>query len=251
MDLKVTKETRYGFVQSYHGAFLVKTENIDLENAAKKDKGAKSDTQDKNNEEENSISDVSGSISKPGRTEKSDISSVAAAMREELELVPIKTVLEITLYLIAFLLIFWGPSGLIKMRFLPAFKPFWRQFWAGTISGAMCFWIMIMPLIMLNYGYPLFSTWIGPGALSYSTGTVPISYGGGLTVSYRMIADLLIFCPNIFYLSFAEYIPNWAQEFIFFGMFAPSLCGVIWGIHRMMWMDFRRAKQTPLLLQKS
>jgi len=104
---------------------------------------------------------------------------------------------------------------------------------------------------MLNYGYPLFSNWIGPGALSYSTGTVPISYGGGLTVSYRMIIELLILFPQIFYSFFAEMIPELVQDFIFWGLFAPSFCGVIWSLNRMMWLDFRRAKQTPLLVQKS
>ena len=119
---------------------------------------------------------------------------------------------------------------------------FWRDFWAGTISGMIGFWLMALPLILLNYGLPLFSTWVGPGALSYSTGMRSASFGSGMTVSYRNVVEMLVFWPSIFYLSIAEMIPERVQAYIFYFIFAPSYYGGQLGLLRAMWLDFRRIR---------
>ncbi len=248
VELKTTEDMRYGYLLSWHGAFLVKTENRDLKNLVTEDEGTKPGTHGGNDEEQSQSSDVSDSLSDPDRTEEEDF-NVYEAMRRELDLVPLKTFLEIVLYLTALLILFRGPFLLDKLRFLPACGPTWRYYWAGAISGAISFWVMAMPLIVLDYGPPLFSNWIGPGALSYSSGPILVSHGGGMTVSYRNMIETLIFWPGAFYSIFEEIIPSRAQDFIFFGIFAPFLYGGIWG----MWTGLslkKPSRERPLSLEK-
>lgn len=243
VDLKVTEKMRYGFCLAYHGAFLVKTENINSPNSAIKDKGKDSaKRKEKDKEQGEDYEDDWESISEANRTEGEEDVGVKKTMLDELELVPIKTMMESALYLGVFFLVFWGPSRLIKQRFLSSCSPFWREFLTGTISGMICFWVMVMPLIVLDYGPPLFSNWIGPGAMSYSTGMRPVSSGGGMTISYRNVVEQLIFWPLVFYLAIAEIIPEWGQDYIFYVLFAPFYHGGIWGLCRAMWIDFRKSK---------
>jgi len=252
VDLKVTERVRYGFCLSYHGAFLVKTVNTEELNSAIADKEKDlPKREEKDKEQEENYEDAWDSISEPNRTEGEEDAGVRRAMRHELDLVPIKTMMETALYLGTFFFFFWGPSRLIKLRFLSSCSPFWRDFWAGSIAGMIGFWMMALPLIVLDYGPPLFSNWVGPGALSYSTGMRLLSSGGGMTISYRNVIEQIIFWPSVFYLAIAGIIPQWAQSPIFYAIFAPFYYGGIWGLCRAMWIDSRERKWRREMLLSS
>lgn len=246
VDLKVTKDMRYGFVWSYHGSFLVKTENtIRLRATDQKDKKTPPIPQ---GEDDEATDHESGMLNPNTGTQHLDddqMFKVPTQMREELELVPAKTALETCLYLTVFSLIFRGPSWLVnRRRFFPMRSSSWRNFWAATVSGTVCFWIMSLPFIIFHYGHPLFSTWIGPGAMSYSVGSVPSSYGPGMTISYRLVYEMLTFFPKIFFLSFAEHLPEWSQTIIFFGLFVPAFYGAyVTATCRLIWVDIKKRFQ--------
>jgi hypothetical protein len=121
VDLKVTQGMRYGFVWSYHGSFLVKTENtISLRGTEQKDRKIPPMPQG----EDDKATDRESRVLNPnaGTQHKYDdqMFKVPIQMREELELVPAKTALETCLYLAVFSLISSGPSLLVnRRRFLP------------------------------------------------------------------------------------------------------------------------------------
>lgn len=246
VDLKVTQGMRYGFVWSYHGSFLVKTENtISLRGTEQKDRKIPPMPQG----EDDKATDRESRVLNPnaGTQHKYDdqMFKVPIQMREELELVPAKTALETCLYLAVFSLISSGPSLLVnRRRFLPMCSTSWRNFWAATVSGTVCFWIMSLPFILFHYGHPLFSTWIGPGAMSYSVGSVPASYGPGMTISYRVVYEMLTFFPRIIFLSSAEPLPEWSQAIIFFGLFAPAFYGAyLTATYRLIWVAIKKRFQ--------
>ena len=244
VDLEVTQKMRYGFCLAYHGAFLVKTANTEELNSVMADKKKGSAArEDKEEEQEEGYEDDGDSISEQKLPEGEEHAGVKRALLRELELVPIKTMMETALYSSAFFLVFWGPSLLTKLEIFLSGGPLRREFWAGAIPGITGFWLMDQPLLVLEYGPPLFSNWIGPGALSYSTGLHPVSSGCGMTISYRNVIEQIIFWPSVFYLPIGGIIPEWAQGYLFYAIFAPSYYGVMWGSFRAAWFDFRNRKR--------
>ena len=247
VDLKVTKDMRYGFVWSYHGSFLVKTGNtIGLHAADQKDRKTPPMPQGEDDEATDHESGVLNPNAGTQHLDDDQMFKVPTQMREELELVPVKTALETVLVFDGILLDL--PGAILAGQSTPVLshvqRTSWRNFWAATASGTVCFWIMSLPFIIFNYGHPLFSTWIGPGAMSYSVGSVPSSYGPGMTISYRVVYEMLTFFPKIIFLSFAEPLPEWSQTIIFFGLFVPAFFGAyVTATCRLIWVDIKKRFQ--------
>jgi hypothetical protein len=156
VDLKITPELRYGYVSAQHGAFLVKTQN-----------GAAFTSYQPNNDYEKIEFDWM----------KKDLESYRR--RANLEAVFYGTV-----WAYAFVLIPWLRWKIQGIRW-PGRTILRGLFWAGG-------WVLIAtPLILLDYGASLYTTWNGPGALSWSGpyfGTV--TGFNAETISYRTFVEL-------------------------------------------------------------
>jgi hypothetical protein len=159
-ELQVSSHWRYGYIATYHGARLVRTPNVPLR------------------------------VSQ--RDPESD--DVWVVMNNELRLVPLKAVLETALYLLlliyGFFLAPWIAASIraqIQRRILRA----------GSVAvlWAVGWTIVATPNLMWGYGEPIYSTWSGPGALSSSGPYLcSMSYGPGLTVSYRGVFEATAPC---------------------------------------------------------
>lgn len=161
VELKVTPEWRYGYLQFWHGAVLVKARNLD---------------------QPTTYGRLAPTVGlEPG---------IAAIMRRDLDALPGKAALEACLYLalLAYVFLGWGwlkrallAQGRSRGRLLIAHVLGWLGLW--LIAGA--------PLLLWGYGTPLFANCMGPGALSSSgmyLGRVPPYIS---TVSYHFLVAAL------------------------------------------------------------
>lgn len=160
-ELEVTPLWRYGYYRAHHGAVLVKTRNI--------------------GQLAPNNSDASGD-------------GVRAAMAQELRLVPTKTYLEVGLYIILLAQAFFGAPWLIAKFLANKDSRFWA-YWCQALSWAIACTIAFLPLLIDGYGKPLYSTWVGQGARSYSVPYSVISPGNGLTVSDRTFIETAALSP--------------------------------------------------------
>lgn len=160
-EVRITREWRYGFIRTYHGARLVRTPNIRLE-----------------------------PLEHPPELE-----GLSAAMRNELSLVRLKLSLESAFYLLLLIYVFWGGpwiAGWIQGR---TSKLSWYLVCVGLL-WALGWTIVASPLLLAGYGEPIYSTWAGPGAMSYSGPYFgQPSFGNGVTISYRSFFEVV--APNI------------------------------------------------------
>lgn len=149
-ELERTGTWRYGYVQLYHGAILVKTALVE---------GA------------------------PPLAPIDADDDIAPIMAQELRMVPRKAAFEIGFY--AALWALWGALSRLRRRLLGPDSTRWRRSAALGVSWALMITTVMAPLLLAGYGEPLFSTWQGPGALSYSSAfgsTVP---NWGPSFTYR------------------------------------------------------------------
>jgi hypothetical protein len=240
VDLKFTPKMRYGYVQGLHGAVLVKTENRITQLSSPEEVGIASTGQE-GNKLESDIVPILDPEFESGSNEAAI--GVREAMLTELDLVPVKTALEIMLYLGAFSIVFWGPRRIEKTNFLSPCTPFRRDLFAGCLCWAISIWVLTMPLLLLHYGPPLFSTWVGPGAMVYSTGIQPHSFGPGMTVSYRNLIEAILFFPTAFFMSTTETIPKWVQYYLLHVLFVPCFYAMQGGLFRALWLDRQRKRE--------
>jgi uncharacterized membrane protein (DUF485 family) len=159
-DLQATHGWRYGYVQRWHGAVLVKTAN------------------------------QAEAIPAGERIEDADITQ---AMARELELVPWKFAGELIFYLglLAFVLFVPGwlahrlsASGRLR-RIIPMYMALWAAAWI----------VFLLPWLAVDYGASMFTTWEGPGALSYSGPYPRTTATPAETVSYRPLVEGGAFWP--------------------------------------------------------
>ncbi|MCP4541890.1 MAG: hypothetical protein GY832_32575 [Chloroflexi bacterium] len=161
VELKVTRTWRYGFYPGHHGATLVKTRNVS--EAAP----------------ENSCSDES---------------ELCAILKRELGLVPIKTILELALYLgiLGYTLF---ASRWVSNRFIPEQGPRYLKISAEAFLWIIGWTLTLLPLIVFGYGRSLYTNWEGPGALSSSGMYLEVTLTPGMTVSYRSWLELIALLP--------------------------------------------------------
>ena len=161
VELKVTPKWRYGYVQLWHGAVLVKARNLDQPATYGR------------------LAPTAGP--EPG---------IAAIMRRDLDALPGKAALEACLYLALLAYVFFG-WGWLKRGLLAQGRTRGRLLMAH-VSGWLGFWLIAgAPLLLWGYGTPLFTNCMGPGALSSSgiyLGRVP-AYSS--TVSYHFLLAAL------------------------------------------------------------
>lgn len=175
VDLRDTETTRYGYVPLHHGAILVCARNTP-ETIHRWEKETETDA-DTNQD----LSEVSG---------------VRSIMLQQLQWYPWKVIFETILYSLFVGYVFFWAAKL-------------RKFFAPPESGslykvafeALLFiygWTLIaFPLVEFSYGASLYSTWAGPGALSWSSPAVPMGISAE-TISYRPVMELLCLFPMIF-----------------------------------------------------
>lgn len=161
-DLQVTPGWRYGYAKGWHGAVLVKTPN------------------------QTGVIPVNEAI---GGDE------ITQAMARELELVPWKFVGELMLYLGLLAFVLFVPRWLAHRlslagrlrRIIPMYVALWAAAWI----------VFLLPLLATGYGASMFTTWEGPGALSYSGPYPRASAIPAETVSYRPFVEAAAMWPLI------------------------------------------------------
>lgn len=192
-EIRVTARWRYGYVCGHHGAFLVKTRNAP---------DFKPLVQD-------------------GRDSELD-----QAMLDALWAFPKKSVLEALFLGIVLAYVFVLVPRL--RRNMNTRYPSWHS--AALREEA--FWIIgwalfLGPLLLFGYGASLYSTWAGPGALSYSGPYLGMLTGqGGGTIAYRALLELAGVLPclavrpfwfgsQLDNMSVAQYL--WVAGIVFWG----------------------------------
>jgi hypothetical protein len=163
VDLRVTPKWRYGYAMLHHGAILVRTRNTS---------------------------------NQPTDIPSGPHDEIWSAMDNEFRLIPTKTILESLLYLSLLVYALYGSSWLTDKIVAEKKGPL-AAFVTKTILWMVAWTIASSPLLVGGYGEPLYSTWIGPGALSYSGPYWRISSGCGLTVSYRPFIEIIATGPRL------------------------------------------------------
>ena len=161
VEIKLTPKWRYGYVQLWHGAVLVKARNLDHPTTC----GRLAPTV----------------LPMPG---------IAAIMRRDLDALPGKAALEACLYLALLAYVFFG-WGWLKRGLLAQGRKRGRLLMAHVLGWLGLWLIAGAPLLLWGYGTPLFTNCMGPGALSSSgmyLGRVP-PYSS--TVSYHFLLAAL------------------------------------------------------------
>jgi hypothetical protein len=167
-DLQVNARWRYGYVKQHHGAILVQTENTAQSLAWPVDRDANDTVEQR----------------------------TRSIMFRELQWCPIKAELENLLYIVLLAWAFYG-KPLITSRLTAGTLGRRGEFYAHALSWAVGWSIACFPLLVADYGAPLYSTWNGPGALSSSGPSLGAYFGNGMTVSYRYFIQLVAFFPSI------------------------------------------------------
>jgi hypothetical protein len=161
MELKVTRNWRYGFVQLWHGAVLLKTRN----------------------HEPQTVPAAQTFPEGPGW-------EVAAVMRRELEALPVKAALEACLYISLLAYVFFG-WGRLKEALLAKAGSRGRLLLAHVLGWTTLWLIAGLPLLVWGYGTPLFTNCVGPGALSSSGLYLGRAPAYSSTVSYYFLLAVL------------------------------------------------------------
>lgn len=165
VELKIARKWRYGFVQLWHGAVLVKARNRDLK------------------------TDQDWEI----QIQESD-QDVTAIMGRELAALPAKAALEACLYVSLLAYVFFGWGGL-KRVVLAKGRTRGRLLVANVLGWLMLWLIAGAPLLLWGYGTPLFTNCVGPGALSCSSFSLGRAPAYSSTVSYHvLLVALAPFC---------------------------------------------------------
>jgi hypothetical protein len=201
-EIRVTERWRYGYVCGQHGAVLVKTRNT--------------------------------TNAKPAQRSAGD-AELSQAMLVELHAYPRRSLLEALLYgvVLAYALVF-----VPRLRYwLRSSSRAWPLAMLGESAFWVCAWTLLVgPLLWLGYGASLYTTWAGPGFLSYSGPYLGMPSGfAGETVSYRPLLEAVSawpvvlfrpvwFTPVISDMSLAQYI--WLAGTLWWGL-VGSLVGLV------------------------
>jgi hypothetical protein len=213
VELEVSGEWRYGYVYLWHGAVLVKTPNL-----AQKVPEPPVDPEDEPDLELDRI------------------------MREDLEALPRRGLLELLLYLtcLGYACFAMGPvrralqgTNPGRLRVVSSEVLVWTGLW----------YIIAMPLPTWGYGTPVFTNCMGPGALSWSgisLGTSPAPYSFTVTYTYLMAAVTcwlpMLLCIAGVSLLISVLIPGasegmiiWLSGFLWFSIFGAlrAVAGLI------------------------
>lgn len=188
-ELQRTKTWRYGYVLPHHGAVLVKARNT---------AGA------------------------PPLVPIEPDDRLSTVMARELRLGPWKALLELLFYGGLWALTAAGLPRLARAIAGPtATRGRWAQ--AVGVAGALLPTVALAPYLCSGYGEPLFSTWQGPGALSYS-GPFPQTAPLGRSITYRMAIQAVLTYPLLsascalhFFAPLGERGALWATSAIFYG----------------------------------
>lgn len=159
-DLSLSGPWRYGYVSGIHGARLVRTANLpDL-------------------------------VPSPHPTDL----ALTQRMRADLASLPRRAALEFAFYCVLLLYVVSAAPwlyGVLARR--------WPRRWqlrcARGLLAVSVAAIALLPQRLLGYGASAFSTYVGPGALSWSGGYPQITWLTADTISYRTFVEFLLIGP--------------------------------------------------------
>lgn len=240
VDLKITSEYRYGYGWSWHGAILVKTPNVEGASPKVLDEEPPAD-----GDSDEPLPDVysidNDHVIKSTPQDQTPVlpdRSLELIMRDELALVPLKFTLELALYIVMLLYLFFGVRWILNKLHVNR----WRNIGQCSFMAAawIVFWMLaFLPFGLYGYGYPIHSNWEGPGALSYSYFPFKMSTGSGLTISYRYVIDLLSMYPLMLFAFIAQvyqYVPVIGSKIHLsltgMGFFFYGLGGIVYILRR-------------------
>lgn len=161
VELKITPTWRYGYVQLWHGAVLVKARNGPAL------KGSSCWIQPYEADPE-----------------------ISALMRRELNSLPTKAGLEAALYLVIIGYVFYVWDWL-KLALLTERPTRIRVLGAEILGWTVLWLIMALPLLLWGYGTPLYTNCLGPGALSCTKIFLGAAPAYSLTVSYHFLLAIV------------------------------------------------------------
>lgn len=213
VELEGGADWRYGYVRSWHGAMLVKAPNVDQ-----------------------------WAPDPPLDPEYEPDLELDRIMREELEALPRRGLLELLLYLtcLGYACFAMGPAR----RALQGENPGRFRVVGSEVIVWMGLWYIIaMPLPLWGYGTPVFTNWLGPGALCRTGpwfGPTPVPCNLTITYKYLMVAlthgfsMLLCIAGVSFFIS--KFIPGVSEGMIIWlsGLLWFSILGTIRGVARIL-----------------
>jgi hypothetical protein len=198
-ELQRTRTWRYGYVLPHHGAVLVKARNTT---------GA------------------------PPFVPIEPDDHLSAVMVRELRLGVSKATFELLFYGGLWLL---AAAGLPRLIRAIAGRAATRCRWALAVglAGVLFPTAALAPYLLAGYGEPLFSTWQGPGALSYS-GPFPETAALGRCITYRILVEGVLMYPLLFSSWALDYLAAvgerqalWAISAIFYGVTATLVAYIV------------------------
>jgi len=211
IDLKITPEYRYGYKWGWHGAILVKTPNVEGASpyVLEEEPPVKGDSEeplpDGHSTDMDQVVELPPEDQSPGLPDR----SIKVIMWDELALVLLKFILELALYIAILLYLFFGVRWIRTKLHVDQWKNIGQCLFMA--AAWIVFWMLaFFPLGLYGYGYPIHSSWMGPGALVYSYFPSKLSTGSGLTISYRYVIDFLSLYPLMllaFIASAYQYVP--------------------------------------------
>lgn len=122
--------------------------------------------------------------------------TLRSRMQHELDRVAAEATLEALLY-VALLVLVFAPAAWILPRHYRDRDSVLCVSLQGAVKGAMLGTVALLPLALARYGEPLYTNWVGPGAVSYSGPYLGPSPGTGFTVSYRFFVEVFALWPYV------------------------------------------------------
>lgn len=156
--LRSSSAWHYGYLRGHHGAQLVRTARTGV---------------------------ALGSPASPDAT-------LTIIMASALSSLPRKAVLEGLLYFFVTVVALLGFRWLIRLRPSGLVRRLAVVLLFGSF-GVLILFAFLTPYLAAGYGGSAFSTWVGPGACSYSGGHLWLFTAPGETVSYRYAVELALY----------------------------------------------------------
>jgi len=202
-ELERTRTWRYGYLLQYHGAVPVKTRLVE---------GA------------------------PPLAPIDADDEIAPIMAQELRLAPWKAAFEIGFY--ASLWALWsGGLSRLRRRLSGPDSTRWRRSVALGLSWAAMITAVMAPFLIAGYGEPLFSTWRGPGALSYSSWFDSTGTAWGSSLTYRAVLEAVLMFPLVslewtwrFFEPIGARVSFWLVSVVFYAIAGTAWKWIIEGL---------------------
>lgn len=194
VELERTPAWRYGYVVQRHGAVLVKT----------------------------SLDAGAPPLAPAGADDE-----IARMMARTLRLMPWQAGFELTFY--ASLWALWRVGmARWRRRFSSELSSPWRRSVAFGLLWAVLISAVLTPYLVTGYGEPRFSTWRGPGALSYTAWLGSAGEPWSPPLTYRAVVLVVLLIPLVSLELTVRFVPTglpasfWLVSVVFYGVSAAA-----------------------------